>query len=128
MSMGSANPFQDELESWLHGIIKREKPVEEISAFRFGLGEAEEGYVLYLAGSKNYDEADDDWASYPPEFLVEEELIIAVAEEQEWHWVLLQVIYSLGRVLRKSPVNSSFLGNDRPVYAGFEDGDLYRIK
>ncbi|WP_162549955.1 hypothetical protein [Hymenobacter nivis] len=126
--MENSYAFQTELENWLHEITKNEKPTEDIVAFRFGLGEVEDGYVLYLAGSKNYDEADDEWAADPPDFLAKEELITPALEEQEWYWVLLKVIYSLGRVLRKSPVNNSFLGNDRPVYVGFEDGDLYRIK
>ena len=126
--MEKSDAFQAGLENWLHEIIRAEAPAEDMVAFRFGLGEVEDGYVFYLAGSKNYDEADDEWASDPPDFLAGKELIISSIEEQEWYWVLLKVIYSLGRVLRKSPVNNSFLRNDRPVYVGFEDGDLYRIK
>lgn len=120
--------FKMELENWLQGIIAHETPSEEINAFRFGLGEAEKGYILYLAGSANYDEADDEWAAYPPDFLAEKELSISAKEEQEWYWTLLQVIYSLGRILRRSPLQDSFLGGSTPVYTGFEDGDLYRVK
>jgi hypothetical protein len=120
--------FSAELENWLQKIIMNEAPSKEITAFRFSLGEAEEGYVLYLAGSVKYDEADDEWATYPPDFLAEKELIISAGEEQEWYWMLLQVIYSLGRILRRSPLQDSFLGGSTPVYTGFEDGDLYRIK
>ncbi|MGI4741110.1 MAG: hypothetical protein ACRYG7_38580 [Janthinobacterium lividum] len=125
--MENKDDFQVELENWLCEIVTTEKPAKTIAAFRFGLGEIEEGYVLYLAGSENYNEADDEWAAYPPKFLVEKELIISASEEQEWYWMLLQVIYSLGRVLRRSPVQESFLGGEMPVYTGFEDGDLYRI-
>jgi hypothetical protein len=126
--MENQDKFQVELENWLREIVTIEKPAKTIAAFRFGLGAVEEGYVLYLAGSENYDEADDEWAAYPPEFIVEKELIISAGEEQEWYWVLLQVIHSLGRLLRRSPVQESFLGGKIPVYTGFEDGDLYRIK
>jgi hypothetical protein len=126
--MEKENAFQVELENWLQEIVVTEKPSQEITAFRFGLGETEEGYVLYLAGSVKHDEADDEWAAYPPGFLVEKELLIPTGEEQEWYWMLLQVIYSLGRVLRKKPLQDSFLGGNTPVYTGFEDGDLYRIK
>ncbi|MGI4760691.1 MAG: hypothetical protein ACRYF0_08300 [Janthinobacterium lividum] len=126
--MENKDAFQAELGSWLQEIVMSAKPSKEIAAFRFGLGEVERGYVLYLAGSINYDELDDEWASYPPEFLFEKELIISNSEEQEWYWILLQVIYSLGRVLRDSVVQESFLGGIKPVYTGFEDGDLYRIK
>ncbi|GAB3864215.1 hypothetical protein GCM10028824_01480 [Hymenobacter segetis] len=120
--------FQAEVETWLHEILTSEKPLGGISAYRFGLGEVEEGYVLYLAGSKFYDEEDDEWAANPPEFLAAKELIISGDEEREWYWILLEVIYVLGRVLRKMPVQTSFLGGTIPVYTGFESGDLYRIK
>jgi hypothetical protein len=126
--MEDAGAFQAELETWLYEILTSEKPSSEMSAYRFGLGEVEEGYVLYLAGSKGYDENDDEWAAYPPEFLAKKELIISGNEEREWYWILLEVIYVLGRTLRKLRVQSSFLGGTIPVYTGFESGDLYRIK
>ena len=126
--MQKEGTFQAELENWLQEIVDNEKPSQEITAFRFGIGEAEGGYILYLAGSINYDEADDEWAAYPPDFLAEKELVISVEEQQEWYWMLLQVIYSLGRVLRRSLLQDSFLGGNMPVYTGFECGDLYRIK
>jgi len=126
--MENKDAFHAELEGWLAEIVKDAKPSEEIAAFRFGLGEVEGGYVLYLAGSVHYDELDDEWASYPPEFLFEKELLISNSEEKEWYWMLLQSIYSLGRALRSSSIQKSFLGRATPVYTGFEDGDLYRIK
>jgi hypothetical protein len=126
--MEKANAFQMELESWLHNVVAEESPAKEILVFRFGLDEVEEGFVLYLAGSVNYDETDDEWAAYPPEFIAEKDLIIAADEQKEWRWMLLEVIYSLGRVLRRNPLQNSFLGDRAPVYTGFVGGDLYRIK
>ena len=126
--MENRNALQTELENWLHEIVAIESPAKEIMAFRFGLDEVDEGYLLYLAGSVSYDEADDEWAAYPPEFIAEKEFVIAADEQKEWYWILLEVIYSLGRVLRKNPLQQSFLGSDTPVYTGFAGGDLYRIK
>ncbi|GAA4034232.1 hypothetical protein GCM10022409_18230 [Hymenobacter glaciei] len=126
--MENAEAFRSELETWLNDVVADENPAEEIIAFRFGLGEVEEGYVLYLAGSKNYNETDDEWAAFPPEFIAQKELIISANEGEEWYWVILEVIYSLGRTLRKSPIQDSFLGGNIPVYTGFESGDLYRLK
>jgi hypothetical protein len=126
--MEDVSAFQSELESWLREIVTTKKPAKELLAFRIGIDEVEEGYLLYLAGSVNYDEADDEWAAYPPEFIAEKELIIASDEQKEWYWMLLEVIYSLGRVLRKAPLQTSFLGYNTPVYTGFAGGDLYRIK
>ena len=124
--MENSDATQAELENWLHQVLTVEKPAQEISAFRFGLGEVEDGYVIYLAGSEYYDEANDDWAANPPEFIAGQEMILSTPEE--WYWVLLKAIYSLGRILRTDVVDKSFLGNDVPVYIGFESGDLYRLK
>ncbi|GAB3585890.1 hypothetical protein [Hymenobacter daeguensis] len=126
--MENAGALQADLEAWLHEVLTSEKVPDEIVAYRFGLGEVEEGYILYLAGSKVYDEEDDEWAAYPPDFLAVNQLLVSENEEREWYWVLLEVIYALGRALRKEPVQSSFLGGTIPVYTGFESGDLYRIK
>jgi hypothetical protein len=126
--MENKDAFQTELENWLFEIVSDESPAKELLAFRIGLDEVGEGYLLYLAGSVNYHEADDEWAAHPPEFTAAKELVIAVDEQKEWHWMLLEVIYSLGRVLRKHPLQNSFLGDTTPVYTGFVGGDLYRIK
>jgi hypothetical protein len=122
------NALHAELDTWLSNVILNENPTVEIVAFRVGLGETVEGYVLYLAGSTTYDEADDEWATFPPEFVAKNELHIPNEIEQEWYWILLSVIHSLGRILRKQPANQSFLGGTIPVYTGFESGNLYRIK
>ena len=124
--MENPDASQAELEDWLHQVLTVEKPAQEISVFRFGLGEVEDGYVIYLAGSEYYDEADDEWAANPPEFIAGQEMILSTQEE--WYWVLLKAIYSLGRILRTDVVNKSFLGDGVPVYIGFESGDLYRLK
>ena len=87
--MENAASFQVELENWLGETVINEQPVDEIQAFRFGLGEVEEGYVLYLAGSKNYDEVNDEWAAYPAEFIARQELVISSSESEEWYWVIL---------------------------------------
>ena len=126
--MENAEAFRVKLENWLHEIVVAEKPTAGILAFRIGIGEVEEGYVLYLAGSKNHDETNDEWAAHPPEFIADKELIVSATEGEEWYWMLLEVIYSLGRILRTFPIANSFLGGNAPVYTGFESGDLYRLK
>jgi hypothetical protein len=115
------------LTSWLQKIIATEEPPAGILAFRFGLDEVEEGYLMYLAGSKIYDDANAEWAAHPPDYLASEEVVIA-EDIGEWQDVLLAVLHFLGIALRLAPCNHSFLGGETPVYAGFGDGDLYRIK
>jgi hypothetical protein len=116
------------ITSWLQKIITTEEPPTGILAFRFGLDEVGEGYVIYLAGSKIYDEDDAEWAAYPPDYLASEEVTVAEEEIGEWKDMLLAALHFLGITLRRAPFNSSFLGGDTPVYTGFGDGDLYRIK
>jgi hypothetical protein len=120
--------FETEVEKWLWNIVATEKPSTEIKAFRFGISEVEEGYLLYLAGSKEYDEADNEWAAAPPDYLAEQEIVFSEREIGEWHFMLLQVLRFFGNALRRAPTQLSFLGGDTPVYTGFIDGDLYRLK
>lgn len=122
------NELEFGLTSWLKKVVATEEHLAGILAFRFGLGEVEEGYVVYLAGSKNYDEDDAEWATYPPDFLASEEIVISEGEVGEWKDMLLSILHFLGVALRKHPFNTSFLGGNMPVYTGFEDGDLYRVK
>ena len=116
-----------ELTGWLQKIVATEEPPTGILAFRFGLGEVEGGYVVYLAGSKGYDGADAEWATYPPDYLANEEVIVT-EEVGEWQDMLLAILHFLGIMLRRAPFNTSFLGGDTPIHTGFDDGDLYRIK
>ena len=120
--------FESELTSWLKKIIATEEPPAEILAFRFGLSEVEGGYLVYLAGSEVYDAADAEWAAYPPSYLASEEVTLAESEVGEWKDMLLAAWHFFGTTLRQAPFTTSFLGNDIPVYTGFVDGDLYRIK
>ena len=97
-----------------------------MAAYRFGLSESAAGYLLYLAGSLTHTADNDEWATNLPDFLAENELLISVEEDTEWYWVLLEVIYCLGRLLRTGQLQASYLGST-PLYTGFVDGDLYRL-
>ncbi|MFC7668320.1 hypothetical protein ACFQT0_13730 [Hymenobacter humi] len=64
----------------------------------------------------------------PPDFIAEDELVIAENEAGEWNEMLQQMIDFLERILSKSSVQASFLGRGIPIYTGFIDGDLIKIK
>ena len=108
-------------------VITSEKHSTEIKVFNFGISAVKEGFLVYLAGSKSYNEANEDWASYPPDFLAEE-LIVSESEVGEWDELLQEVIDFLTENLDRSSVQESFLGGAIPIYTGFIDGDLHRIK
>lgn len=103
------NPVQLRLERWLQAILLTEKPSKKIRAFRFGLSEEEEGYLVYLAGSEKHDEVDDEWASYAPDFLAEKEAHVADGEVADWNELLEMVMDLLKRALNASQVEASFL-------------------
>ena len=122
------NSIQLRLEEWLQAILLTENPSKEIVAFRFGLSEDEDGYLVYLAGSEKHDEADDEWASYPPDFLAKKEAHVADDEVTDWSELLELMMDFLNTTLKTSQAAASFLGGSTPVHTGFVDGDLHRIK
>ena len=52
--------MREEIEKWLQDICDHTTLPENVVALNFGLYEAECGYGLYLDGSAEYDEDDDD--------------------------------------------------------------------
>ena len=54
--------MEEEIRHWIQQINDETILPSDIVAFNFGLFESEEGYCIYLTGSKFYDESDDDWA------------------------------------------------------------------
>jgi len=54
--------FEREFNNWIEEINMKESSVNGILAFWFGLFETENGYTMYLTGSNEFDEEDDDWA------------------------------------------------------------------
>ena len=114
------------LASWFDSILALKQPEPSLSAYRFGISETDDGYSIYLADSKIYDEESDDWASVIPDFMVDE-LEIQQEEVRQWYFMLIGLLSFLGKELRKPTVQNSFLGN-KPVYVGFNDGDLIRLQ
>ena len=55
--------LEEKIEYWLDQMnVETSCLPADIVAFNFGLFETENGYGIYLIGSKSYDEQDDDWA------------------------------------------------------------------
>lgn len=60
--MEGSDYMEEEIRHWIQQINDETILPSDIVAFNFGLFESEEGYCIYLTGSKFYDESDDDWA------------------------------------------------------------------
>lgn len=112
---------------WLSRLDEREVVPEEISALYVGMFETPDGYSLYLTGAVEYDEDDDDWAcdqDYEP---AEKYLPLPTSEigEMGWEEFRKEAIAAVSEYIHKFPDSKMF---DRIVAAGFDDGDLERIK
>lgn len=56
--MEGSDYMEEEIRHWIQQINDETILPSDIVAFNFGLFESEEGYCIYLTGSKFYDESD----------------------------------------------------------------------
>jgi len=54
--------MENSIINWIQRISEQEVIPSNIIAFNLGLFKSEEGYCIYMIGSQQYDETDDDWA------------------------------------------------------------------
>lgn len=124
------NPtIQEKVESWLENINSSEKPNPEIIAFNFGLFESENGFIMYLIGSKEYNGNDDDWTSeidFEPKSKYFEFPIIVTGNK---YWdIILEISKSiLTDYCQSEKYEHSIFKNSIAITIGFDDGELERI-
>jgi len=122
--------FEKEFNNWINGINKNEKPLNEIVAFWFGLIETEDGFTMYLIGSKEFDENDDDWAcnnDFEPTNKYFD-LPTNYTNGKSWNVILNDSLKILKDYANSSEFSTSIFRNAIAVACGFDDGDLNRIK
>ena len=122
--------MKEEISSWLQRMAEQEQVPSEIVALNFGLYESENGYCIYLVGSEEYDEDDDDWAcneDFEPD---DNYLEIEGLSPQNTPWDKFQdsVVQILKECMANASADVSRLFGNRVVTAGFDDGNLVRIK
>lgn len=117
------------LNEWLTTIIETERPESSIIAYNFGLFQMEEGYTIYLTGSKVFDEDDSDWATNN-DFEPKQKYLELSSEFKKENWeVLLQKMSKSVSLFLESKIGlKSFLSDAKAITIGFDDGDLIRIK
>lgn len=114
---------------WLHRIAVSERPPASIVAYNIGLFETEDGYSAYLAGAERFDPVSGDWACTEAFTPKERYLTLPVLRTNtKWQDVLKQVVDAAHSFLSSSDGASSFLANCQAVTAGFDAGDLIRIR
>jgi hypothetical protein len=118
-------------ESWVNGVLNNERPADDIIAYNFGIFESEKGYTLYLAGFKEYDKQNDDWAVGLGDFVPVENYFPLPKNEYkrlEWDEVQEKVSNMVKDYMGKDSFRNSFLDKAIAITTGFDDGDLLRLK
>ena len=118
-----------ELVQWLTNICKSETPDKTIVAFYFGIYQTVEGYEMYLSGSKEYSDCDNDWAS-GSDFVPREKYLaldITQYKNLEWQDLLEKVKKELMDFKKTEMFESSFFNVAKAIAVGFDDGDLHFI-
>lgn len=122
--------FEALVTDWLKALSQEEYVPEKIKALNFGMFEAENGYVVHLYGSEEYDPKDDSW-SYNEDYVPQKRCIeFNQKEVREMYWEDFQnLIAKLLRSFIKADTHEEFqiLKLDH-ITTGFDDGDLIIIK
>lgn len=116
-----------EIENWLKEVLATPEPPEYIVAYYFGLFESKDFYVLYVIGSPEFDDEDDDWTyeiGYEPP---NKYYHLDTPEWKGLKWT--QVLEKVKAHLENSPaLKEGRFANAEAIAVGFDDGDLVRIK
>ena len=116
-------------EQWITQIIVNEKPNRKIKGYFFGIFETgEDEYMMYLAGSREFDVEDDDWACNNDFEPNDKYLPLPQCKGFEWKDVLNQVIEMLQKFIVSDIYKNSFFEKAQGIGTGFDDGSLVLIK
>ena len=120
--------MEEEIRHWIQQINDETILPSDIVAFNFGLFESEEGYCIYLTGSKFYDESDDDWAcdiDFEPN---RKYLMLASGSIQNMNWK--QILYKVKNIIFNFITANAYklpLFSDEAKYAEEENRKLGEI-
>jgi len=122
--------MKEEIINWIKNIERIDGiPPKEVLGFNFGIFETETGYSMYLVGSFEYDENDDDWASVEPPKGQHRYLTISLEKEPDsWESVLKYCANILRELENEGKLNIPMLENAVAVTTGFDEGELIRIR
>lgn len=124
----SDDEILQKLVDWIIELGHAEPPESDIIAFNFGLFEsADEGYRLYLSGSRIFDPGNHDWACdqdyYPGGRYFDHNF----NRESSWEAMLEHAISLTSRYCQSCQFEKSFLCHAKAITVGFDDGELQRI-
>lgn len=122
--------MKEKIINWLMNIQKVDGiPPDDVVAFNFGIYESEDGYKIYLVGSFEYDENDDDWACI--EMPTKSHRYLDLPKElqsKEWDEILNTCTTSLIEMEKEGKLNIDLLKNAIAITIGFDDSELIKIR
>ena len=116
------------IKEWFEKLNETEKIPTNIIAINFGLFESDKNYILYLIGSKTYDESDDDWATevdYEPK---NKYLKLNDTKNMDWKEVQNETEKIIVELIYVENFEDSIFSKINNITVGFDDGDLIKIK
>lgn len=116
------------IEKWILQLCHKESSTNDIVALNFGIFETERGYSLYLIGSKQYDEHDDDWACYVDYEPTSKYLEITCDRITDWKSFMDEAMMIISDIIKTPSVSNSSLFSGKIITIGFDDGPLERIR
>ncbi|CAL2076446.1 hypothetical protein [Tenacibaculum sp. 190524A05c] len=119
----------EQFYKWISEIDQKEGFNKEIQAFHFGIIEGENGYFLYLTGSKEYSLDNDDWACND-DFEPEEKYFALpgdLTKDKNWQDILKISSDFLYNYTQSKEFSNSIFKNAVAITTGFDDGGLHRI-
>lgn len=119
--------MKKKIEDWIKQICYEPFTKENIVALYFGLFETEDGYCLYLVGSSDYDENDDDWAC-AIEYEPFNKYLVLKGIKTDWQFILDNVYNILSDAIRKPEICDTPLFKGKTIAVGFDDGPMRLIE
>ncbi len=122
--------FENILKGWIKEISDEEIVPENIQALNFGIFESENGYTVYLTGSMEYDNEDDDWACNE-DFVPNNRYLEFNGEEisnLDWEDFQNLMVESLKSIISSKEISEYKILNVDNIAIGFDDGELVKVK
>ncbi len=122
------NDLQSSFNYWLNEILMNEQPSEDIIAYNFGIYEVKNGSQIYLAGFKEYNPEDEDWATGLGDFQPKNQIFKKLIKDKNWELIQKKVVELINNFLQTSAYENSFLSKAIAITTGFDDGNLIKLK
>lgn len=117
------------VKEWFELIASMESIPRDIEAVNIGLFEIKRGYAVYINGSEEYDEDDEDWACND-DYMPDTYLFFSHNKYARMPWETFQNEMTAALMNIFASDNEEILNyfGNRIVTTGFDDGNLVRIK